>query len=95
MQKKERFRILSLTETNGAWQLALRPNSAFARKMMKEVVIGLATNDYALTSTEMVFVDGSRMRNDFTNAVLNRTLSADLFEVKLAPDFTVVEPLRP
>lgn len=87
------FRILSLIETNGSWQLALQPRSAFARKMMKEVVIGLATNDYALTSTEMVFVDGSRMRNDFTNGVINSGFNLSVFEWKPGPEYKVVEPM--
>jgi outer membrane lipoprotein-sorting protein len=88
-----RFRILSLTETNGSWQLALQPNSAFARKMMKEVVIGLATNDYALTSTEMVLVDGSRMRNDFTNGVMNSGFNLSVFALKPGPEYKVAEPM--
>lgn len=88
-----RFKIRSLTETNGTWQLELQPNSAFARKLMQEVVIGLATNDYALKSTEMVFVDGSRMRNDFTNGVMNSGFDASVFQWKPTPEFKVVEPL--
>jgi outer membrane lipoprotein-sorting protein len=88
-----RFRILSLTETNGSWQLGLQPNSAFARKMMKEVVIGLATNDYTLTFNEMVFVDGSRMRNDFTNGVMNSGFDLSVFNWKPGPEYKVAEPL--
>ena len=88
-----RFRIVSLSETNGSWQLALQPASAAARKMMKEISVGLATNDYSLTSTELVFADGSRMRNDFTNAVLNSTLEKDLFDWTPGADFKITEPL--
>src|SRR6267142_1327491 len=68
------FQILSLAETNGAWQMSLSPKSPFARRMMPELCIGLATNDFSLASTELVFVDGSRMRNDFTNSVMNPPL---------------------
>ncbi len=68
------FQVRSLVETNGLWQLSLSPQSAFARKMMPELRLGLATNDFALVSTEMIFVDDSRMRSDFTNAVLNPAL---------------------
>ena len=73
------FKVLSLTETNGAWLFALQPKSVFARRMMPELRIGLATNGFSLASTELVFVDGSRMRNDFTNAVLNPALDKNLF----------------
>jgi len=88
------FQILSLTEANGAWQLSLQPKSVFARRMMPELRIGLATNDFSLASTELVFVDGSRMRNEFTNAVLNPTLDGKIFEWSPPPDYKVVEPMK-
>jgi outer membrane lipoprotein-sorting protein len=86
------FQILSLTQTNGAWQLSLQPKSVFARRMMPELHIGLATNDFSLTSTELVFVDGSRMRNDFTNAILNPTFDENLFKWNPPEDFKVTNP---
>ncbi|NOS71025.1 MAG: outer membrane lipoprotein carrier protein LolA [Verrucomicrobia bacterium] len=87
------FRLLSLTETNGSWQLGLQPASAFARKMMREITVGLATNDFALTSTEMTFIDGSRMRNDFTNAVMNPNFDQKVFQWIPDADFKITEPL--
>ncbi len=89
------FQMLSLAETNGVWQLALQPRSQTARQMMPELRLGLATNDFALVSTEMIFVDGSRMRSDFTNAILNPALDKQLFIWQPPPDFKVVEPLSP
>ncbi len=88
-----RFRVVSLTETNGAWQLALQPASPSARKLMREIRVGLATGDFSLTSTELVFADQSRMRNDFTNAVMNPSFDTDVFDWKPGPDFKVTEPL--
>jgi len=88
------FQILSLTETNGAWQLSLQPKSAFARRMMPELRIGLATNDFSLVSTELVFVDGSRMRNDFTNAILNPALDEKIFEWTPPAEFKVTDPFK-
>ena len=87
------FQVRSLTETNGTWLLSLSPQSAFARQMMPELRLGLATNDYSLISTEMIFVDDSRMRSDFTNAVVNPTLDKKLFEWSPPPDYQVTEPL--
>ena len=89
-----RFRLMSLSETNRAWQLALQPSSAFARKLMKEIRVGLATEDFSLTSTELVFADDSRMRNDFTNARFNPSLEKDLFDWRPEPDFKITEPLK-
>ena len=88
-----RFRITSLTETNGSWLLGLQPVSAFARKMMKEIRVGLATNDFSLTSNELIFIDGSSMRNDFTNAVLNPDLDAKVFQWETEPGYKLTEPM--
>jgi outer membrane lipoprotein-sorting protein len=88
------FQILSLTETNGAWQFSLQPKSTLARRMMPELRLSLATNDFSLASTELVFVDGSRMRNDFTNAVLNPALDGNLFEWTPPADYKITEPMQ-
>ena len=89
---ESRFRILSLTETNGAWQLALQPTGAFARRMMKEIRVSLATNDFLLAGTELVFADGSSLRNDFTHAVLNAPFENSVFDWRPGPGFKVTEP---
>jgi outer membrane lipoprotein-sorting protein len=86
------FKVLSLTETNGDWQFALQPKSAFARQMMPQLNLRLATNDFSLASTELVFVDGSTMRSDFTNAVVNPPLDASLFQWTPPADFKVTSP---
>jgi outer membrane lipoprotein-sorting protein len=86
------FQILSFAETNGAWQISLQPKSVSARRMMPELVIGLATNDFSLASTELVFVDGSRLRNDFTNAVVNPPLDDKLFQWSPPADYKVANP---
>ena len=91
---EERFRLLSATETNSILQMTLQPKSASARKFISEILIGFRTNDFSIAVTELKFADGSGLRNDFTNVVLNRPVDPALFQAKLAPDFTVVEPLR-
>lgn len=88
-----RFRITSLAQTNSAWILALEPRSAFARKLIKEIRIGLSTNDFTLNCNELIFMDGSRMRNDFTNSVLNPKLDPGLFSWQPPTGFKVTEPL--
>ncbi len=91
---ESQFQLLSLVETNGLWQFKLQPKSRFARQMMTELRITLATNNFSLAVTELVFVDGSRMRNDFTNAVLNPSLDEKLFEWQPPTDYKVTEPLK-
>ena len=87
------FRVLSVTRTNANWELMLQPKNALARQMMAEISITVRTNDFSLAATEMKFADGSRMRNDFTNVVLNPVLGEGIFDSKLDPGVTVVEPL--
>lgn len=86
------FQVQSLAETNGTWLLALQPRRAAAREIMPELLVILATNDFSLAGTELVFVDGSRMRNDFTNAAANAPLDEKLFQWKAPADFKVTEP---
>jgi outer membrane lipoprotein-sorting protein len=88
------FNVLSVSDAGSTLRMTLQPKSASARKLIREIVIGSRTNDFSLATTELTFADGSSLRNDFTNAVLDQPLAPDLFEPKLGPDFTVVEPLR-
>lgn len=88
------FRVKSLTETNGNWLLSLSPQSSYAREMMPELRLGLATNNFALKSTEMIFVDGSSMRSDYTNAVMNPTLDKNMFKWSPPADYKVTEALE-
>jgi outer membrane lipoprotein-sorting protein len=89
------FRLLSAAETNSILQMTLQPRSDSARKLIGEIVIGFHTNDFTIAATEMKFADGSSLRNDFTNVMLNQPMDPKLFEVELPPDCTVVEPLKP
>ena len=91
---RSRFRILSATNIDDSWEVELQPANATARRVMKEIRLGVSTNNYSLASTEMIFVDGSSMRNDFTNAVLNGLLNEDSFDWKPPADFTMTEPLK-
>jgi outer membrane lipoprotein-sorting protein len=86
------FQILSLSQTNGNWRLDLQPRSSSARQMMPELILGVATNDFSLKSTEMAFVDGSRIRDDFANAIINPSLEKDVFEWTPPAGFEVTEP---
>jgi outer membrane lipoprotein carrier protein len=89
------FQLLSAAETNSVLQMTLRPRSDSARKFIGEIIIGFHTNDFTIAATEMRFADGSSLRNDFTNVMVNQPIESDRFQVKLPPDYTVVEPLKP
>jgi outer membrane lipoprotein-sorting protein len=89
------FLVLSEAVTNANWQVALQPKSALARRMITEIDISVRTNDFALAATELKFADGSSMRNDFTNALLNPQLPDGCFDAALDPSIKVAEPLKP
>ena len=91
---EKNFRLLSAAETNAVLQMTLQPKSESARKFIGEIVIGFHTNDFTIAATEMKFADGSSLRNDFTNVVLNQPIDPAQFDAKLPPDYTVVEPLN-
>ena len=86
------FKIQSLTATNETWLLALQPRRAAAREIMPELRVILATNDFALAGTVLVFMDGSRMRNDLTNIVVNAPMDEKIFQWRAPTDFKVTEP---
>ncbi len=88
------FRVLSVAETNSMIEVRLQPRSASARKFMAEIQVTVNTHDFSPRATELRFSDGSSMRNDFTNVVLNAPVAPELFDPKLDPSFSVVEPLR-
>jgi outer membrane lipoprotein-sorting protein len=86
------FELQSLVATNRTWLLTLKPRLAAAREMMPELRVSLATNDFSLAGTELVFMDGSRMKNELTNILVNAPLDEKTFEWKAPPDFKVTEP---
>jgi outer membrane lipoprotein-sorting protein len=88
----QQFNLLSLAETNGLVELNLQPKSLGARKLMPRINVLLTTN-LALAGTELVFVDGSRMRNEFRNVRTNVDTSGK-FDLRVASDFQLVEPMK-
>lgn len=88
----QQFDILSVHETNSLHELHLQPRSAGARKLMPRIHVILNTN-LNLAGTELVFVDGSRMRNDFRSVETNANASGK-FDLAIPPDFQLVEPMK-
>jgi len=89
-----RFKVLSQSVGNGLCEVSLAPRSASARRMMPQIKIAFATNDFTLRATELQFADGSTMRNDFSNAKLNEKLDEALFTPALDANIQIVEPLK-
>lgn len=88
------YNILSETARGGSCQVTLQPKSAAARRLMPQITIEFDPRDSSLRGTELQFADGSLMRNDFTNAVLNPEMNAKMFSPQIPDDYRVVEPLK-
>jgi len=89
-----RFNVVSQIVSNGVLDVVLQPKSPSARRLMPQIKITVATNDFTLRATELQFADGSTMRNDFSSALLNPKLEDNLFTPKLEDDFKIVEPMK-
>lgn len=88
------YNILEQAAEGEVVRLTLQPKSAAARRMMPQIKIEFDPKDYTLRATELQFVDGSVMRNDFTNPTINPTIAPDQFSPAIPPDYKIVEPLK-
>jgi outer membrane lipoprotein-sorting protein len=89
-----RFKLLSLATTNGLHHVVMEPKSGMAKKFMSQVQLFLRAEDFAMTANQLQFADGSTLRNDFKNAVVNPTLPTNAFTAEIGADYTVTEPLK-
>ena len=93
-QLQAQYEILSQTVKDHSCELVLQPKSTTARRMMPQIRIDFDTKDSSLRATELQFVDGSTMRNDFQNPVLNPPIDEKLFAPEIPSDYKNVEPLK-
>lgn len=89
----ERFAVVSEAVTNGLVALDLRPRSAAVRRMLPLFRVVLSAEDAALRATELVFADGSSLRNDFTAVQVNPVIEDGMFRLELGPEVRVSEPM--
>ncbi len=87
------YQILSTTRTEKGWRFEVQPRSEAARELIERVRIDVSADTLELLGTELVFPDGSTMRNDFLNRKINPKLSQSLFEVDTS-GYQVVNPLE-
>src|SRR5581483_3981249 len=89
-----RYNILSQNVAGGICVLRLQPKSETARRMLPLLEIDFDTQDLVLRGTQLQFADGSTMRNDFKNAVVNPKLDERMFAPPIPADYRIIEPLR-
>lgn len=88
------FTVVSFHATNDVYEVALQPRSRSARQFIDAIVVQVHTNDFSPAATELHFSDGSRMRNQFLQGILNPSLDPSLFVFQPGTNYTVVEPLK-
>ena len=89
-----RYEVLSARRTDSKLIFEVRPSSSAARRLLEKVHLEVSSEDFTLTVTELVFPDGSSMRNQFSGHQLNPDLDDGLFRVDLGEDYQMVEPLK-
>ena len=94
-QIEERFHVRSVSESDGSVTIELEPRNAMAKQFMKGVQLVFRASDFAMIANQIEFADGSILRNEFRNIVLNPELSDDVFSMDVPDDFTIVEPAKP
>lgn len=93
-QLRDRYRILSQSISNRTCRLQLQPRAAAIQRMVPRIEIDFDTDNYSLRGTELEFSDGSTMRNDFRDIVLNPKLKKTIFAPIIPTNYTVVQPLN-
>jgi len=93
-QLEEQYDILEQGTDQGIGRLVLQPKSAAARRMMPKIAIEFDLAKNSLRATTLYFADGSSLRNDFSNPVLNPLIDPKSFAPEIPKDYKVVEPLN-
>jgi outer membrane lipoprotein-sorting protein len=86
------FLLLSVTQNETNWILTLQPRQAGARQFMPQLKVYLSNKELLLSGTELNFVDGSRMKNEFSNVAVNEPVDEKIFQWQPTADFKVTEP---
>lgn len=90
---ERRFTVTGPPERAGAgWAVTLAPRAAGARRFLTAVRIEFDPAQAGPAAMELRFADGARLRNDFTNAVVNAELPAGLLTPEIPADFQRTTP---
>lgn len=90
---ERQFHVRDVVPITGGQRLLIQPVSALVQKYMPEVDIDISTPDLSLLATSMIFVDGSVLKNEFSNAQKNPQIDDALFHPALGADYKITEPL--
>ncbi len=85
----KRFEVTGVSTNAGVVRLDLKPREASARRMMPALAVELDELGWGLKGTDLTFVDGSRLRNEFSAVVTNAPMSPELFRTNLDAEWKV------
>lgn len=90
---ERRFTVTGPPERAGAgWVVTLAPRAAAARRFLTAVRIEFDPARAGPAAMELRFADGARLRNDFTNAIVNVPLPDGLLTPEIPADFQRTTP---
>jgi outer membrane lipoprotein-sorting protein len=89
---EKQFHVREIKDVPGCKRLVLDPKSDLVKKYLPEIDIDIRTPDLALLATTMIFVDGSVLKNEFTNQQLNQPIDNAVFAPSVS-GYTVTQPL--
>lgn len=89
-----RYELLSAEQVGDLLRFELRPSASQARRLLEKVWLEVSAQDYTLHATELVFPDGSTMKNRFSGHQINPVLEDGLFDFDIAEGYQIVEPLK-
>jgi outer membrane lipoprotein-sorting protein len=89
-----RYELLGGELLERGWRFELRPAARSARRLLERVRLEVSESDLQLLATELVFPDGSTMRNEFSNHRINPDLDESLFSIEIPDDYEIVTPLE-
>lgn len=91
---RKQYQLLSLTHTNGLYELQLQPTSSSARRMMTRMSLVLDAKDFQLRANEITLADGSSIRNDFEHLKINPLFDAEVFKAPIGPEYKISDPWK-
>jgi outer membrane lipoprotein-sorting protein len=89
---EKQFHVRDVVDVPGGRRLVLDPKSDLVKKYLPEIDIDIRTPDFMLLGTTMVFVDGSILKNEFSNPQVNQPIDAAVFTPPVL-DYKVTQPL--
>ncbi len=88
-----RYDLSIAQATPTGWRFRLQPSAEQARRLLEAVQIEVSREDLRLLATELIFPDGSRMKNRFSHHRIDPDIPPALFEVEVGEGWQEASPL--